>query len=304
MPKVDPPVRPAELLDALARNDDVYYFGVGSNLSRAVMEKRGCAPVSMKPGLVRNCRLAFNLKGMPPSEPAFGGLEPLPGYYENDHLDSTEEVSGSAISKRNEGRPVLAYDKDEIHGALIRLSARDYSLVYESEGGGTADLYEEIMVDCVPYDPSQPIVKAVAFRARDHARTAHDACPSKRYMSIICAGAAELGLCDSYQRWLKDHPVQSPSRIVRHVARYSMVFAFSLSLGPLKISFVENIVKALLFRVYVLPTEPLWKQIAGEVASIVIMTPSACLGFTLRHFLESTCLMPPVLKNWLRTPIE
>lgn len=302
MPKVDPPVRPMELLDALARNEDIYYFAVGSNLSRAAMENRGCAPISMRPGLVRGCRLAFNLKGMPPSEPAFGGLEPLPSYCEKSN--STKAVS-SAILLRREGRPVLAYGKDEIHGALIKLSAHDYILVYKSEGGGTLDGYEEIMVDCVPYDSSQPIVNAVAFHARDHTRIAHDACPSKRYMNIIRAGAAELGLSDSYQQWLKDHPVQNPGWIVQHVARYNMVFAFSLSLGPLKICLVENIVKSLLFRVYVPPTEPRWKQIAGEVASIVIMTPSACLGFALRYFLETSGLMPDMLKKWLiRNPIE
>jgi hypothetical protein len=84
-----------------------------------------------------------------------------------------------------------------------------------------------------------------------------------------------------------------------------MVFAFSLSLGPLKICFVENIVKALLFQVYVPPTEPRWKQIAGEVASIVIMTPSACLGFALRYFLETSGLMPDMLKKWLiRNPLD
>jgi len=161
------------------------------------------------------------------------------------------------------------------------------------------------MVDCVPYDSSQPIVNAVAFHARDHTRIAHDACPSKRYMSIIRAGAAELGLSDSYQQWLKDHPVQNPGWIVQHVARYNMVFAFSLSLGPLKICLVKDIVESLLFRVYVPPTEPRWKQIAGEVASIVIMTPSACLGFALRYFLEASGLMPDMLSKWLiRNPIE
>ena len=83
-----------------------------------------------------------------------------------------------------------------------------------------------------------------------------------------------------------------------------MVFDFCLSYGPLKICLVGNIVKALLFKVYVLPSEPWWKQIVGEVASIVIMTPSACLGFALRYFLETGGLMPDVLKKWLKTPIE
>ena len=90
------PTRPEELLDALDAGEDVYYFGVGSNLSRSTLEGRSVCgkpikAITMQPCFIRNCRLAFNLTCMPPVEPAFGSVEPLPSYYLNDNKEDANK---------------------------------------------------------------------------------------------------------------------------------------------------------------------------------------------------------------------
>lgn len=297
------PHRPKEILDALDRNEDVFYFGVGSNLSRTRLESRGICgkkihPISMEPCVIHHCRLAFNFKWSPPLEPCFGSLEPLPSFYEQ----KDAKADHPTIVQRSDSKPLLLYREPECHGALIKISSHDYELVHKSEGGGMGanSGYEEIMVDCVPYDKSKPAVRAVAYRGREHTRLARDSCPSKRYMDIIRKGAAELCLAKSYQQWLNEYPVQRPPGLVlRMVAKYSMVFTFTLSLG-LNIHVIESIQTLLLFQVYVLPTEPRWKQIIGEIAAIAIMIPTACLGLALRKVLERTGLMPPEMITWMK----
>ncbi|KAL7524985.1 hypothetical protein ACHAXR_000804, partial [Thalassiosira sp. AJA248-18] len=272
------------ILDALANNEDIYYFGVGSNLSRERLENRSVCgkmihPISMEPCIIHNCRLAFNLVGAPPLEPAFGSLEPL----------------------RSDSEPVVAYGEKECHGALIKLSAHDYSLVHRSEGGDMGKLcgYEEIIVICVPYDRTKTPVKAVAFRVREHRRTGgQDPCPSKRYMDILRQGAAELGLEDSYQQWLKDHPVQHTSKFTAAVGIHSTLFTFAIA-DRCHMHWFLNIQNMLLYRVLVLPTMPIWKQIAGEIAAVFLMFPTACLGFVSRRFLEYSGLMSPEMKKWI-----
>jgi len=221
------PTRPKFLLDALAANDDVYYFGVGSNLSRTKLESRSMGgkkihPINFEPCVIYDFRLAFNLKGIPPMEPAMGSIEPLPSFFEKDGHNKSRQL------RRIESRAFLAYDTNECHGALIKLSAHDYELVYKSEGGGRGALqgYEEIEVLCVPYDKSKKPVKAVAYRTTEFGRLDQhrDVCPSKRYMNILRKGAAELGLEASYQKWLADHPVQDPSLFLKKVAINSYLF--------------------------------------------------------------------------------
>lgn len=295
------PARPQELLDALDNNEDVYYFGVGSNLSRSKLESRSICgkkihPISMEPCLIHDCRLAFNLRGFPPVEPAFGSLEPLPSFYEKNNGDkataTTDRTTG--ILQRSDSKALVAYSEKECHGALIKLSAEDYKLVHRSEGGEMGALcgYEEIMVECVPYDKSKPPVMAVAFRAREHVSAkGEEPCPSKRYMNIIREGAAELGLEDSYQLWLKNHPVQDPSLITKKVGKYCTLFSFTMG--------ISSIQSTLLFEVYVLPTDSRWRRIVSEIASVIIMLPGACLGLTLKKVLEITGLMPPEMKKWM-----
>ena len=80
------PIRPNLVLDAIENNKPLYYFGVGSNLSRKKLEERSICgkkinPLSMEPCVIPHHRLAFNLRAFPPLEPAMGSLEPLPSFY-------------------------------------------------------------------------------------------------------------------------------------------------------------------------------------------------------------------------------
>jgi len=221
------PIRPNLVLDAIENNKPLYYFGVGSNLSRKKLEERSIcgkkiSPLSFEPCVIPHHRLAFNLRAFPPLEPAMGSLEPLPSFYDN--KDSDEVVDGTSKQDKNRqvSRPLKSYEREECHGALIKLSTEDYERVYKSEGGGQGLMqgYEEYIVQCIPYDKSKRPVPAVAFRVRDHARLSNDPCPSQRYMNIIKEGANELGLKPCYLKWLEDHPVQGkPIHCNQHVVR-------------------------------------------------------------------------------------
>jgi hypothetical protein len=283
------------VLDAIKDDTPIYYFGVGSNLSRHKLENRSvCGSkihiLSMEPGVILDHRLAFNMRAFPPLEPVMGSLEPLPS------------GDGTSVSIQKQSEALKSYEKQECHGALIQLSAQDYERVYKSEGGGSGARqgYEEIIVTCVPYDTSQKPVEAVAFRTREHARLPIEmhGCPSKRYMGIIREGAAELGLKECYQKWLEEHPVQDPSNLFKMMALNSMLLTLTLSMG-LKIRIISDVQSYILFKLYVLPTEPKWKQIMGELAVGVILLPTACCGFVLKGLLEATGLMPPMLKKWV-----
>mmetsp|Transcript_17812 Transcript_17812/g.50993 ORF Transcript_17812/g.50993 Transcript_17812/m.50993 type:complete len:365 (-) Transcript_17812:299-1393(-) len=307
------PDRPRLVLDSIETNTPIYYFGVGSNLSRKKLENRSmCGKkihiLSMEPCVIPDHRLAFNMRALPPLEPAMGGLEPLPKPSSaaastngsNGHAASSSSSSSRKLQHRPSSRPLKSYEKEECHGALIQLSAEDYDRVYKSEGGGRGAMqgYEEIVVTCVPYDASHPPVQAVAYRAREHVRLEVDTAPSKRYMGIIREGAQELGLKPCYQRWLEDHPVQRPSWVLKKVAMHSVMVTLPLSFG-LKVRIVQHVQSWLLFRVYVLPTEPRWKQIAGEAAACLILLPTACVGFCLGGLLDAMGLMPPMLQKWI-----
>jgi hypothetical protein len=64
------------------------------------------AVISMQAGEVRDFRLAFNMRGFPPIEPAMGGISSAPG--------------------------------ESCHGALIEMEAGEYEKIWISEGGVAA----------------------------------------------------------------------------------------------------------------------------------------------------------------------
>jgi len=61
----------------------------------------------------------------------------------------------------------------------------------------------------------------------------------------------------------------------------------------LKFRLISYIQIQLLFKVYIPSTEPIWKQIVGEILSGLIMLPTACVGAVLRGILAVTGKMPP-----------
>ena len=141
----------------------IRYFAYGSNLATSVREgRRGLRPLSTAPGFVRDHRLAFDLPGMGPAEPAFASIRPAAG--------------------------------EECHGGLFELSLMDWSRLCASEGVPFA--YRVAEVDVQRYDGAS----APAFTLIGNVRTPFgDLQPSSRYLELIRDGARELGLTDAWQ---------------------------------------------------------------------------------------------------------
>ncbi|KAL7544098.1 hypothetical protein ACHAXR_013548 [Thalassiosira sp. AJA248-18] len=277
------PKRPDLVLDAIEKKSNIYYVGIGSNMSRTKLENRSiCGSkiniLSMEPCVIKNHRLAFNMRGFPPLEPAMGSLEPL-------SQENTEALH--------------FYEREECHAALILLSAEDYSKVYKSEGGGTgkAQGYEEIVVTAVPYDSNKAPVQGVAFRVREHARLSKDPCPSHRYMNILREGAKELGLKECYQQWLADHPVQTTSPLLTKIAINNLFF-ISLVSFEMKFQAFWKLQSWLVSDLaYVPPNDPsAFKRICGEVLTFLLLLPGAIPGLFLKYYNEARGTTHPVLK--------
>lgn len=272
-----PPQRPKLVTDAIENDQPIYYFGLGSNMSRKKIENRGINGTKieiqkMEAAVVPNYRLSFNMRGIPPIEPGMGSLEPID--------------SGS--------KSLLTYDRGECHGALIRLTPDNYEKVMRSEGVGLGKSdqgYEEIIVDAIPYGKSQKqSVKAVALRARDHVRLNYDPRPSVRYMTILKEGAKELGLLPCYQEFLQKHPVQILTRWQRKLAIYNILFMFSLSSLLKGYRGLNQFQSRLLFLFYSTEESSLkLTKIASDTMTSLILLPGAVFGvilYQIMHLLD------------------
>jgi hypothetical protein len=277
--------RPAHVVEALSRGDNLYYFGLGSNMLRSKLENRGVDGgkielISMRPAVVPKHRLAFNMRGFLPLEPGMGSLEPL------------EEPS----------LPLLAYEAPECHGALVLLTPENYEKVMRSEGvsaNSTNPGYEEIVVDAYPYGSSFP-VKAVALRARSHVRLNRDPAPSQRYMNILREGAAELGIVASYQDFLDQHPVQKVPFWLRRIAVDNFVFTFMIS-SKLKTRVLSRIQSWILFRMYSPKRQEGPRKVLHDAVSAAVLLPGALVGSMLRFYFERRkAAMPPFLVRMLK----
>ncbi len=292
------PDRPALVLDAISCGKPLYYFGVGSNLSRTHLENRSISGkkidiISMEPCYIPGYRLAFNLRGIPPMEPAMGSLE---------QISIPSPTSGTVASGEGvvPSKPLKAYERAECHGSLIQLSPEAYETVYRSEGGhkGAVQSYEEIVVTCIPYDKSKPPVQAVAYSARNHTRLVQDVPPSLRYMTIIRNGAKELGLKTCYQEWLEDHPVQKPcSNLLKKVSKHSMVFYFT-SIMIFQSRFI-SFVQCRLLEVLHLIGSKWMPDMMYEAAACMILFPTAFGGVLILMLMEATGKTPPPLKKFM-----
>lgn len=146
----------------------VRYFAFGSNLAASVREgRRGLTPVSSSPGLVRSARLAFNLPGFSPREPAFASLA------------TTDDRD------------------DECHGATFELTMSDWLRLLASEGVPAAYRVERVDVEEYSSGATRPAYTlAAAFPSPV------DLPPSERYLTLICEGAREMGLTSEWQERL------------------------------------------------------------------------------------------------------
>jgi hypothetical protein len=253
-------------------------------MSRKKLENRGVngtkiGILNMEAAVVPNYRLAFNLRGFPPIEPAMGSLEPI-------DADSTA---------------LLTYENNDCHGALVKLTPENYEKVMRSEGVGNGQSdqgYDEIVVDAYPYNrPGKP-VKAVALRARSHVRLSYDACPSIRYMGILKEGAKELGLKPCYQDFLARHPVQQLAGWQRKQAIYNLLFTFSISF-KLKWRALSKFQSWLLFLVYARPSAPVPVKLASDLLTAVILLPGATLGYLFYHISMFTGKTPPYVTRMM-----
>ncbi|KAL7529724.1 hypothetical protein ACHAXR_003122 [Thalassiosira sp. AJA248-18] len=277
------PKRPDLVLDAIEKKSNIYYVGIGSNMSRTKLENRSiCGSkiniLSMEPCVIKNHRLAFNMRAIPPLEPGMGSLEPL-------SQENTEALH--------------SYEREECHAALILLSAEDYSKVYTSEGGGRGKSqgYEEIVVTAVPYDSNKAPVQGVAFRVREHKRLSKDPCPSQRYMDILKEGAKELGLKECYQQWLADHPVQITSPLLTKIAINNLFFTLFISFR-MKFQAFSNLQSRLIFTLaYVPSNDPsALKQAYGQVMTGLLLLPGAVPGLFMKYYQRAKGTMNPMMK--------
>lgn len=285
--------RPALVEDALANNVPLYYFGIGSNMLKSKLENRSSKGkielMSIEPALVRNHRLAFNMRGFFPLEPAMGAIEPT-------DYDATPHDTPS--------KPLYSYDKPECHGALVQLTPENYEKVMESEGiskGNVNRGYDEIVVTAIPYDASKPPVQAIALRARPHVRLSKDPAPSPRYMTILREGAAELGLSQCYQDYLAQHPVHRTPQWLKHMALQNLIFTFTLNAligGPR--NWIGRAQAWLLYHSYVPPTSHAVLRVWYDCVTALVLFPGSLGGMGVRAYRHITKTEhPPFMKRIL-----
>jgi hypothetical protein len=260
-------------------------------MSRKKLENRGVNGTKieilrMEPAIVPNYRLAFSLRGFPPLEPAMGSLE---------------AVGDSSHA------PILAYHQPECHGALVKLTPKNYETLMRSEGidpnqtghrrrrGG----YDEIVVKAIPYGPFRRPVLAVALRAKEQSRLSHDACPSARFMTILREGAQELGLKQCYQTFLAQHPTQELKPWQKKQSFYNLIVVWSLAFR-LNLRFLSQLQSRLLYLVYARPADGVFRQWLSQVLTALILLPGAIAGFLVYHFLTAIGKVPPFAQRLTR----
>ena len=163
----------------------VKYFAYGSNLAESVREgRRGLSPLSTEAGFVRDHRLAFNVPGFAPTEPAFASIAPANG--------------------------------EECHGGVYELSVNDWLRLCASEGVPFG--YRVVEVEVQQYAGGS--VSAWTLEAGLPSFMG-DLQPSERYLSLIRDGAKELGLTRAWQEKLAAVPTaQFGTRAAERSADY------------------------------------------------------------------------------------
>jgi hypothetical protein len=215
-----------------SQRETVLYLAYGSNLSNETFRgNRGIKPLSQINVQVPSLRLTFDLPGLPYAEPCFantGRRDP-----ENDppRRTSTSKEEAEFLSQHDEHEK---YRKNRWHKGLIgvvyEVTPEDYAHIIATEGGGAS--YHDIMVECHPFDssdpaesvpqnPATPSFKAHTLFApamepgeeppKDGGRFQRPdtsyAQASARYLKLLTDGAAESGLPYEYQDYLKSlHP--------------------------------------------------------------------------------------------------
>ncbi len=159
------------------------YFAYGANMSRAVLARRGIAPLSSEPARLDGWRLRFSHPGLLPIEPAFANLEPGAG--------------------------------DVVHGVLHTLRAGDLERLDRLEGaeylheeltvvGATGEVRARAYRDPFPVGglrPSRRYLASLLTGAREHGLPADwlralEAQPSLHVPLVSDAAARLVGLAE------------------------------------------------------------------------------------------------------------
>merc|ERR1719424_270716 len=144
----------------------VRYFAYGSNLAASVREgRRKLSPISAAPGFVKDHRLAFNMPGFSPSEPAFASIARAPG--------------------------------EECHGGVYELGLSDWAKLCASEGVPFGYRVTDVEVELYAGERVQAWTLEGGLPA-----FVGDLPPSERYLALLRDGARELGLTRAWQERL------------------------------------------------------------------------------------------------------
>jgi len=212
-----------------ARRGTVLYLAYGSNLSNETFRgNRGIKPLSQVNVQIPSLRLTFDLPGLAYAEPCFANTGRRDPNNDPPRKDAQEGLDEKAplLGGRSGGR---RYRKDDWHkglvGVVYEVTPGDYAHIIATEGGGSS--YHDILVDCHPFESSDPTVPVPqnpttpAFRAhtlfapatpsgenppKDGGRFQRPnisyAQASARYLKLLTDGADECGLPNEYQEYL------------------------------------------------------------------------------------------------------
>ncbi|CAH0366743.1 unnamed protein product [Pelagomonas calceolata] len=250
---------PASVVDA---NGLVRYFAFGSNLAKSKMGSRGKNSSALAyerrwPAVAHDQRLAFNMRGFPPLEPAMAGIEPSPG--------------------------------QECPGCVYEMSRDAYEALWRSEGGAMKKTpYQEVVVSV--RDASGRDVDAITCQVSAWAALRRDGVPSARYLGIIEEGARELGLVE-YAEALSKRPRANPSRFLRAVAGAHGVV--SLTLYRRNLSHLLAPLRSACFVLTYGGRRP-WLRALSEALTAAVLLPTAAVGSVIRLY-RSARGLPPIV---------
>ena len=206
----------------------VLYLAYGSNLCYETFQgRRGIRPLAQVNVVVPSLRLAFDLPGIPYTEPCFS----------NSGLRNPAPRAAAAVDDDDgdeEKTPLLAppaaaeYHKDRwkkgLVGVVYEVTLKDYAHIIATEGGGTG--YKDVLVDChplrddgdgddddddehtVPEHPTSRPFKAHTLFAPSESGgrlkrpDPSYAQPSARYLKLMTDGAEEHRLPRDYRDYL------------------------------------------------------------------------------------------------------
>ncbi|HVM97343.1 MAG TPA: gamma-glutamylcyclotransferase family protein [Candidatus Acidoferrales bacterium] len=154
----------------------LWYFGYGSNMSRAIfLERRKMQPLEARPGFVDGHRLCFNIP-VGPGERGVANLEPEQGA--------------------------------RTWGVLYHLTIDDFDRLDQTEGVGFG-LYRRAAIDVVTIDDQR--IAAFTYQS---AMVTEGRKPSPRYIGLLLDGAREHALPDHYIDYLQSFELAVDERDV------------------------------------------------------------------------------------------